>query len=80
METRIEPDPEPPELIVTMSLPHEIKRLVRLLSNAYMSSLTCIPISMEDRLPNIASDTFPITCMVWNIQGAGSREFTRALK
>lgn len=35
---------------------------------------------MEDRTPNLALDSLAITCMVWNVQGAGSRSFVSALK
>ncbi|XP_021864707.2 uncharacterized protein [Spinacia oleracea] len=45
-----------------------------------MTTLKSIPVSMEDRLPNFMSDTSPISCMVWNVQGAGSRFFVSSLK
>lgn len=81
MEPWIEPKPEPPELLVMLLLPNEINRIIRLISQAYMSSLPSIPFSMSDRLPNmIIADTFPISCMVWNVQGAGSHSFISALK
>lgn len=35
---------------------------------------------MEERTPNLAPDTLPITCMIWNVQGAGSRAFVSVLK
>lgn len=63
-----------------MQLPNEINRVLRLISAAYMSTLPSIPVSMIDRLPNITLDTNPISCMIWNVQGAGSRAFVAALK
>ncbi|XP_021860299.2 uncharacterized protein [Spinacia oleracea] len=45
-----------------------------------MTSLPSIPISMVDGLPNLASDTYPITCMIWNVQGAGSPAFISSHK
>lgn len=80
METWMESFPEPPELIVTLLLPNEISRLYRLLQAAYVSSLPSIPILMEDRIPNLAPNSLPISCMVWNVQGASSRAFMAALK
>ncbi|XP_010666466.1 uncharacterized protein LOC104883619 [Beta vulgaris subsp. vulgaris] len=35
---------------------------------------------MEDRIPTLASNSLPIFCMVWNVQGAGSKAFLIALK
>ncbi|XP_021755445.1 uncharacterized protein LOC110720702 [Chenopodium quinoa] len=34
----------------------------------------------KDSIPNLAPNSSPITCMVWNVQGAGSKEFIYALK
>lgn len=65
---------------MTLMLPNEINRITRLISQAYMTTLPSIPDLMIDRLPPFASDTFPITCMVWNVQGAGSSAFSLALK
>ncbi|XP_021754992.1 uncharacterized protein LOC110720298 [Chenopodium quinoa] len=45
-----------------------------------MTSLPSIPVSMEDTIPNLAPDSLPITCMIWNVQGAGSRNFVTNLK
>lgn len=80
IETWLDPNPEMPELIMTLLLPNEVNRILRLIRQAYMTTLPFIPVSMIDRLPPIANDTFPITCMVWNVQGAGSRAFSLALK
>lgn len=35
---------------------------------------------MEDRIPNLAPNCLPISCIVWNVQGAGSRAFMAALR
>lgn len=80
METWMAPTPEPPELVVTMKLPNEIQRAMRFISQAYMSSLPSNLNLMVDRQPNLAPDQFPITCMVWNVQGAGSRTFISSLR
>ncbi|XP_021852505.2 uncharacterized protein [Spinacia oleracea] len=53
---------------------------MRLVSQAYLTSLSLIPVSIEDRIPNLAPDSLPISCMVWNVQGAGSQAFVAALK
>ncbi|XP_021858798.2 uncharacterized protein [Spinacia oleracea] len=45
-----------------------------------MTTLSNIPNLMEDRIPNISTDNLPISCMVWNVQGAGNRNFITALK
>lgn len=84
MEIRIdswmEPQLEPPELVVTVMLPNESQRLIRLITQAYMSMLPSLPNSMSNRHPNLAPDLLLISCLVWNVQGAGSREFILALK
>lgn len=61
-----------------MMLPNEVQRLIRMINQAY--TLPSIPMSMEQRTPNLAPDSLPISCMVWNVQGAGSRTFMSALK
>ncbi|XP_021771497.1 uncharacterized protein LOC110735618 [Chenopodium quinoa] len=35
---------------------------------------------MEENLPNLAPNSLPISCMIWNVQGAGSSNFIRSLK
>ena len=80
MDSWLEPISTPKELVLTLMIPNEIQRLLRLISLAYMSNLPTIPISMEARTPNLAPDSLPITCMVWNVQGAGSKEFVSVLK
>ncbi|XP_021726222.1 uncharacterized protein LOC110693409 [Chenopodium quinoa] len=35
---------------------------------------------MNVNLANLASNFLPISCMIWNVQGTGSREFMSALK
>ncbi|XP_021761146.1 uncharacterized protein LOC110725977 [Chenopodium quinoa] len=80
METWIEPSPEPPELVMYLSPPPEVSRLLRLIRDAYVSSLSYTPVLMDDTIPNLAPHLLPISCMVWNVQGAGSREFVAAFK
>lgn len=63
-----------------LSVPNEINRLINLLSQAYVSSLNHSPVDMVDRLPSNVHTTLPISCLVWNVQGAGSRAFLSALK
>ena len=63
-----------------LSLPNEIARLMRLLSHAYVSSLSSVPVLMEDQFPPNVNDLLPISCMIWNVQGAGSKAFLAALK
>lgn len=69
-----------PELIAMMSVPNEINRLVNLLSQAYVSTLNHLPMDMVDRLPSNIHNTLPISCLIWNVQGVGSRAFIDALK
>ncbi|XP_021754411.1 uncharacterized protein LOC110719729 [Chenopodium quinoa] len=45
-----------------------------------MSSLPSTPLSMEESLPMLALALPPISCMVWNVQGAGSSNFISSLK
>ena len=33
-----------------------------------------------DHTPNLGPDTLPISCLVWNVQGAGSNRFISVLK
>lgn len=61
--------PVPPKLVMTLSIPNEIQRLMRILSQDYLSILNFIPPLMEDRLSNLVGDSLPISCMVWNVQG-----------
>lgn len=65
---------------MTLLLPNEILRLVRLISQAYMSSLPNIPVSMNLQTPNLVPESLAITCMMWNVQGAGNHNFISALK
>lgn len=48
-----------------LSIPNEINRLMTLLPR--------IPLLMEDRFPPNNGTTSPISCLVWNVQGVGSR-------
>lgn len=63
-----------------ISIPNEIHRLMGLLSNAYTSSLPRIPMLMEERFPPNNINTLPISCLIWNVQGVGSRAFLVVLK
>lgn len=74
IDSWLEQPSEPPEL------PNEVQRLMRLISQAYLTTLPSLPDLMVDRLPNLAPDNLPISCMVWNVQGAGNRNFVSALK
>lgn len=69
-----------PELVAMLSIPNEINRLVTLLSQAYVSTLNHSPTDMVDRLPSNIHNTPPISCLIWNVQGVGSRAFIAALK
>ena len=71
--------PETSELIITLKLPNDLNQAMRYLLQA-----------LNDRIPNhtdfmnfrshLSDHTFPITCMVWNVQGAGNREFLAVLR
>lgn len=78
--TWIEPAPEPPELLLTMTMPLEIKHLSKMISEAYVDILSSIPHIMSDRLPNLNPNLTPISFLVWNVQGARSQAFLAALR
>lgn len=81
METWVDPAPESPELVVNLLLSNEIPRLLRLISQAYLSSLPNIHVLMENQFPNFVMDTLPISCMIWNVHGAASTNaFLASLK
>ncbi|XP_021745350.1 uncharacterized protein LOC110711279 [Chenopodium quinoa] len=84
MEVRIkswmEPIPEPMELVFTLRIPNDVSRLMRFISSVYVSSLPSVLILVEDTIPYLAPNSLPISCMVWNVQGAGSRTFISALR
>lgn len=64
MDSYLPPISMPPDLVATLMIPNEVQRLMRFISQAYMSSLNHIPVSMEARIPNLAPDTLPISCLV----------------
>lgn len=68
-----------PELMVKLKLPIEIKHALRHIAAAFKSQF---PNSEEimNYTYNISTNSYPITCMVWNVQGAGSREFMTTLR
>lgn len=68
-----------PELMITLKIPNEIKRILRFISDAYMSIVPNSS-SLMNNDHNLIIDSYPITCMVWNVQGAGSREFMVTLR
>lgn len=76
----IDSPPALPELVAMISIPNEIHCLMGLLSNAYTSTLPRIPVLMEERLPPNNINSLPISCLIWNVQGAGSRAFLAVLK
>ncbi|KAL2929233.1 RNA-directed DNA polymerase from mobile element jockey [Bienertia sinuspersici] len=77
--TWFEPTPEPPELLMTMTMPLEIKYLFNLISEAFIDTLLSIPINMLDRIRNLNPNAMPISFLVWNVQGA-SQAFLAAFK
>ncbi|KAL2942993.1 hypothetical protein RDABS01_031341 [Bienertia sinuspersici] len=73
------PSQEKPELVVTLKLPNDIKLLMNYLSDAYKSAFpSSAGLMSSDH--NLVTNLPPITCMVWNAQGVGSREFLSALQ
>lgn len=48
------------------------------MSDAYKATFPNSPGLMNSEY-NIPTDSYPITCMVWNNQGVGSREFMSSL-
>ena len=70
--------PETLELVVTLKLPWKIKEAFKHISAAYMSKFpnSIFPMNNTQLADNNA---FSITSMVWNVQGAGSREFVTTL-
>ncbi|KAL2902361.1 hypothetical protein RDABS01_027443 [Bienertia sinuspersici] len=80
MLTWMEPPPEKPKLLLTMTMPLDIKPIIRVISEAFIDTLPSIPNIMYQRYPNLAPNLTPISLMVWNVQGAGSKAFLAALK
>ncbi|KAL2921667.1 50S ribosomal protein L10 [Bienertia sinuspersici] len=80
MQTWMEVEPEPPELVLTMTFPLDVRRIVQMISKAYVVSLHSIPRSMSAKIPNSAPNQPPISFLVWNVQEARSRAFAAALK
>lgn len=74
------PISSPPDLVMTILLPNEVQHLIMLINQDYLDTLPSIPAFMEERTPNLAPDTLPISCLAWNVQGAGSQTFISALK
>ncbi|XP_021835969.1 uncharacterized protein [Spinacia oleracea] len=72
------PNQEKRELMVTLKLPTDIMQALTLMYNACMNAFPNSTSLMNNT--NIINDAPPITCMVWNTQGAGSGEFLSALK
>ncbi|KAL2940198.1 Glycerol-3-phosphate acyltransferase [Bienertia sinuspersici] len=78
--TWVEPPPEPADLLLTMTMPLEVKRVSRLRSEAYLDTLSSIPDLMSTRLPNFTPNLQLISFLVWNVQRSGSKAFVAALK
>ncbi|KAL2935019.1 hypothetical protein RDABS01_018138 [Bienertia sinuspersici] len=51
-----------------------------MISEAYLDTLHQIPSLMSQRIPYLNQNCTPLSFMVWNVQGAGSRAFIAALK
>lgn len=68
-----------PELIVTLKLPNEVKQALRAFADAFKAKFPHST-GLMNSAHNINVDSYPITCMVWNVQGAGSREFMNVLR
>ncbi|KAL2929251.1 V-type ATP synthase subunit I [Bienertia sinuspersici] len=78
--TWFEPTLEHPELLMTMTMPLDIKYLFNLISEAFIDTLLSIPINMLDRILNPNPNAMPISFLVRNVQGARSQAFLAAFK
>ncbi|XP_074310528.1 uncharacterized protein LOC141646557 [Silene latifolia] len=63
-----------------MSIPWRIEQVLSLVSRAYLSALQYRPFHMSDLIPRLSPISSHISCMVWNIQGAGNKLKITALK
>ena len=68
-----------PELVITLKLPNDINIALRYLYAAYKAKYPNST-GIMNNIQHPHDNSFPITCMVWNVQGAGSREFLSVLK
>lgn len=66
-------------MMVTLKLPYEVNQAIKHLSNAFKSMFPNSPPLMNSA-HNLTNNLPPISCMVWNVQGAGSRDFMNALR
>lgn len=51
-----------------------------LLSRLFVSKNSLIPLLMEDRNTNFSLNVYPLSCLVWNVQGTCHKEFRLAIK
>lgn len=54
---------EPPDLVVNILIPNDIQSIIRMISQAYLTTLPSVLVLLEDRIPNFAPDSLPIACM-----------------
>lgn len=67
------------ELILTIKIPNRENQALRLLNDAYIAIYPNSSGIMNSNNP-LSNNSSPISCMVWNVQGAGSREFLKVLR
>ncbi|KAL2920798.1 putative RNA-directed DNA polymerase from transposon X-element [Bienertia sinuspersici] len=68
-----------PELVITLKLPNDVNLLLRHLSQAYCSAFPNSSDLMNHN-HNLNVNLPAITCMVWNTQGTGNREFQAVIR
>lgn len=75
-----EPPPESSELVTTLPLPNRVKAVLNFVQEIFWSLIPSKLIPMVDRYPDLLTNSKPISCMVWNVQGADNKEFLATLK
>lgn len=72
-------NPQNPELILTLKIPNRINLALRQLNDAFKNQYPSSSGIMNNTTV-FSKNSLAITCMVWNVQGAGSREFLAVLR
>lgn len=68
-----------PEMVITLKLPNDVNQALCYLSDAYKYVYPNSSGLMNSN-HSFTVNSYPITCMVWNVQGACSRKFLSVIK
>ncbi|XP_074298293.1 uncharacterized protein LOC141629143 [Silene latifolia] len=70
----------PSKLMLELSIPWIIDKVLNLVCRAYLSSLDYLPDHMNTRIPNLSPNLPHIAFMVWNVKGTNSKNKISAIK